>query len=144
MRIILPILLAGAVTACSPKEVAEDTQATTNEFELNMDDYSREFADHIGLSVGQDGYEAEDIIRLYASTVGTGEGARYDISSVQEGGDKILFGRAFDLADDSVRSQEVVAVISVTGTKRTLTDYGMRIQCWRATDPDEWTTELCP
>ncbi len=144
MRFILPIILAIAVTACSPKEVAEDTQETAKEFELNMDDYSREYASHLGLSVGQDGYEAEDIIRLYASTVGTGEGANYDISSVQNGTDKILFGRALNLADDSVRSQEVVAVISVEGKTRTLTDFGMRIQCWRAQDPDAWTTELCP
>ena len=146
MRTLLPLMMAGVLTACSQASAPETPASETDEyFVVNLEDYDRELAGNIGLTVGQDGFEAEDVLRLFVTTAGTSEGSNYDISSTVQDGEKYLFGRAFGLADDSVKAMEFLAVIAVNadGT-RTLKDYGARMQCWRGANPEEWTTNLCP
>ncbi len=144
IRGILLSLAAVSLAACSGANEEVSNAEASETYTLNMDDYNQSFAETIGLRIGQDGYEAEDLMRLYVTEVGVGEGARYDISSDQSGNEKQVYARAYDIADDSVRSQEIVAVITIDGATRTVTDIGMRLQCYRAADPESWTAKPCP
>ena len=148
MRTVFAGMSALFLVACSQAGApSDDTMKEPIEqgFMVNLDDYDQDLAGNIGLTVGQDGFEAEDVLRLFVSTAGTEEGGNYDISSTVQDGEKYLFGRAIGLADDSVKAMEFLAVISMnTDGTRTLKDYGARMQCWRGANPEEWTTELCP
>ena len=153
MRKILAFFLVAGLAACGPADVAQDgpsvepiaqdRPAQNPQAEaVDLSAYDRDLARFVDLKVGMDGFEAEDVVRLYVTSA-VRDGGNYDVSSRQVGDKKILFGRALNLRDDSVRSEEIMAVISL-GEVRILEDFGMRLQCYRAADPDAWTTDLCP
>ena len=48
------------------------------------------------------------------------------------------------LLDDSVKAEEWVAIVVPEGRAWRIETLGVRLKCWRGTNPDEWTTKLCP
>lgn len=106
----------------------------------DMDNFSQELAGHIGLETGFDRDSAEAEIRGYfGTTASTGQIPIFQSKKLEDGTFEIVATRN-GLRDDSVKNEQLIARFS----NNILTDYGMRVKCYRAADPEAWTKELCP
>ena len=147
MRFTLLLMSFAVLAACQetpqsePANVDEtDLQAVTATSRHNMADFSQTLAAPLGLEVGMDRDWAEAEIRGYfGTTASTGQIPIFQSKTLADGEFEILATRN-GLADDSVKSEQVIARFS----DGILTDYGMRVACYRAKDPSKWTKKACP
>lgn len=140
------VISALCLVACSAEQkipvLTDDTdlQAVTATSLYNIDEFSKELAAHLGLEIGMERDWAEAEIRGYfGTTASTGQIPVFQSKTLADGGFEIVATRN-GLADDSVRSEQVIAIFS----DNILIDYGKRVACYRAPNPKAWTKELCP
>jgi len=124
----------------APVNVDEtDLQAVTATSRHNMADFSQMLAAPLGLEVGMDRDTAEAEIRgFFGTTASSGQIPIFQSKILADGEFEIVATRN-GLADDSVKSEQVVVRFS----DDILIEYGMRVKCYRSANPDNWTTEIC-
>jgi hypothetical protein len=111
----------------------------------NMGNYSKDMASYAQLSVGETMESAVAKIKTHLTP--EGEGNMSVTWETLDAGDGVqtFSGLASEMPDDSVRSQEFLAVFKKDGEGvYRLVDYGARVKCWRGDDPGKWTVKLCP
>jgi len=59
-------------------------------------------------------------------------------------GRAIVTASAEPLLDDSIKAEEWVAIIVPEDGRWRVETLAIRFKCWRATEQDKWTTDLCP
>jgi|GEM_PF-6272293 len=153
---ILSTLAAIGIMACSDAPGIQDTvtekaseikQKVTEPTVPDMLQYSSELASYLGLEYGDTIDVVKSKIAPDFSKRDSVEGeADYAISVVLlDTGNAVMRATAKNLPDDSLKSQQLAAIfVSQGDNEPQLTEYGLRIKCWRAADPDAWTTQLCP
>lgn len=147
MRFLLPLISLVMLAACQDKAPSvplqtddTDLQAVTATSFHNMADFSEDLAAPIGLEVGLDRDSAEAEIRGYfGTTASSGQIPIFQSKTLADGDFEFVATRN-GLRDDSVKSEQVIALFS----DNILVDFGMRVKCYRAVDPDAWTQEFCP
>lgn len=147
MRFILPLISVAMLAACQDSAPSiplqtddSDLQAVTATSNYNISDFAPDLAASIGLSVGMDRDTAEAELRSYfGTTASAGQIPIFRSKTLADGEFEILATRN-GLGDDSVKSEQLITRFS----DGILTDYGMRVKCYRAPNPDQWTVKLCP
>ena len=147
MRFTLPLICLAVLTACQdsapPAPVSgdgTDLQAVTAQSFHNMSDFSEKLARHLPIEIGMDRDTAEAEIRSHFGTSTSTGSVPIFQSKILADGDFEIVATRNGLADDSVKNEQLIARFS----DDILTGYGMRVKCYRAPNPDKWTTKLCP
>lgn len=147
MRLALTFLSLAILAACqdsgsSAPAVSDNTdlQSITATSLHDMANFSEELAAPLGLEVGLDRDTAEAEIRGYfGTTVSSGQIPIFQSKRLADGDFEIVATRN-GLRDASVKNEQFIATFS----DDILVEYGMRHTCYKAADPDAWTTEQCP
>ncbi|MEP6343335.1 MAG: hypothetical protein ABJ275_08470 [Maricaulaceae bacterium] len=136
--ISLAIMLAACQDSAPSNDIAIKDVSTTSLHD--MVNFSQELAGHVGLEIGFDRDSAEAEIRGYfGTTASTGQIPIFQSKKLEDGTFEIVATRN-GLRDDSVKNEQLIARFS----NNILTDYGMRVKCYRAADPEAWIKESCP
>lgn len=145
MRSII-LISALCLSACtSEQKVAVQTddtnlQAVTATSLHDMRDFSKGLAASLGLEEGMDRDTVEAEVRSYfGTTASSGQIPIFQSKTLADGEFEIVATRN-GLADDSVKSEQVIVKFS----DDVLIEYGMRVKCYRAPNPDDWTNKVCP
>ena len=106
----------------------------------DMRNFSQDLAAFLELEEGMDRDTVEAEIRGYfGTTASTGQIPIFQSKKLENSQFEIVATRN-GLRDDSVKSEQVIARFS----NNILVDFGLRQKCYRATDPEQWLTKLCP
>lgn len=106
---------------------------------LDPSQYSVELARGIPVEAGMEQFAAKDEFLVYYN-VDNGPQTRVSMTEKLVDGATVFLIRRNNVADDSVSDEESYAVFDAG----VLAAYGTRIKCYRASNPDAWTTDLCP
>jgi len=105
--------------------------------------YSYDISKYTGIDVGEPMDVAVEKIQKYLTPDGENVSVTWETQDKGHG-IKIFSGLATNLADDSVKDQEIKAIFKKDDDEFWLIEHGGRIKCWRGENKDQWTTELCP
>ena len=147
MRFALLLISCAVLAACqdsgpsvSTSTDGTDLQSVTATSRYDMADFSERLAAHIPIETGMDRDTAEAEIRSHFGTSTSTGAVPIFQSKILADGDFEIVATRNGLADDSVKNEQLIARFS----DDILTGYGMRVKCYRAPNPDKWTTKLCP
>ena len=140
----------GGKVTCIPPEAPLVPDVPEIEGLNGLDGLSDAYAPLPISNLGLDGTESpQDIADKMEALLGAPEpveGAYSETSEVIEDGANVIVRFEIDgLPDDSVKGTEhIVTMFLPAAVPSGVTGYGWRQKCWRAEDPDAWTTEPCP
>jgi len=141
---------AATLVACGDKDVdtpsvAGSPQApNVSAMSKDMSGYSYDISKYSGIEVGEPMDVAIKKIRKHLTP--EGEGNMSVTWETQDAGKGLqtFSGLVTNMADDSVKAQEIKAVFKKNDGEYWVIEHGGRVKCWRGDNPDKWTTKLCP
>ena len=155
----LLICCAATLVACGSKDaktpevpnVSAKTGAPeapkTPSYELKSSDlkgYSYDISKYSGVSVGEPMDAAIKQLKKHLTPEGEGNMSVTWETQDQGKGIKIFTGLAQNMADDSVKDQEIKLVLKKDDGEYWVLEHGGRVKCRRGDNQDKWTTKPCP
>jgi len=147
MRLALLLISCAVLTACKDSALSvpistddSDLQSVTATSRYDMADFSKRLARPLKLSEGMDRDTVEAQMRSYFGTAASSGSIPVFNSKVLADGEFEILATRDGLAGDRVKSEQAIVQFS----DDVLIEYGMRVKCYRAPNPDEWMAKRCP
>ena len=106
--------------------------------------YSYDISKYAGVDIGEPMDIAINKVQSYLKPEGEGNMSVTWETQEMGRGFKTFSGLVTDMADDSVKAQEIKVVFQKSDGEYWVIEHGGRIKCWRGDNKDKWTTNLCP
>lgn len=130
-------------------QAVKPPRATLDDMDDSFDikNFSKANAKFVGLVDGEEMESAELRIRAYFTPEESSEGKlsySYEKTYESNGLTRVV-ATVTGLMDDSVQAEQLIAYFKpISPVRAVLADYGMRFQCYRGDNTEQWTVKLCP